>query len=115
MAAPVTSLGNFVVGVKNTFVNVEEPSNSNVRRRRMKTVPRDFGSELHDGTDEDVASTFSEVGSEADVTSSSSSLQPSALTDRVWSLSQDAAGCREVQEALADEALQEEQREALAT
>merc|ERR1719362_2273068 len=46
--------------------------------------------------------------------SSSSSSPPSLLLlGRVWTLSQDAQGCREVQQALADESIGEDEREAM--
>jgi len=124
----MAGLGNLIVGIKNTFVNVEEPETRTERcRPRMKTVPVDFGSLLLGDSDiEDASSTVSESdqeeafsGEEAldlqSCSSSSGGPAPSALTGRVWVLSRDAAGCREVQAALGDElGLSEQQRAALA-
>jgi len=103
-----------VMVVKNTFVDIEEPLDSQAGRSRAQTLPCDFGSSLKEDFDEDCASTLGDI-SEVETMSCSSlpSVQP-ALTGQVWSLSQDAAGCREVQDALADETLSQEQKEALA-
>lgn len=109
--ASSSSSDGMVVFVKNTFLEVEdsEPCAATARKRRFKTLPLDFGSSL-------LAELSAESTDEGDVESVSSSCSQttSSLAGRVWTLSQDAQGCREVQDALGDCSLGCEHKEALA-
>lgn len=114
IASLVSYVGAQIVTVKNIFLNVED--STDVRRPRRKTMPREFWSQLQMRGGSDVSTDADASDVEADAAScSSSSAHPSlSLLGRVWALSQDARGCREVQEALGDESLSETQREAIA-
>lgn len=109
--------------VKNTFLEFKdefECPSPVMRRRRLKTwgcaskLQVVDNLQASDASDDfaDYASTISEMDTMS-ATSSCSQPAPS-LAGRVWSLSQDALGCREVQDVLGDDSLPLGQREALA-
>lgn len=109
------SIGGLVLRVKNTFLDFEDEEVSSLvprRTRRLKTLPcfNTWDSVEDPALDGETSTSEDDMGHASSCSSSASD----PLVGRVWALSQDAQGCREVQAALEDESSGDARREALA-